>query len=310
MSKKTIIMLSIVILLVILFLYFRFHDPTIRTQRVFTLDKASIYTIEITSELGEVSFAKKDSTWYLVSEDYPANEEMIANLFESILNVNRSHKILTKDPLKHAEYQTTPETGTHIVFYDKKHIPIADFYLGFSHFYTFSSLRFAGENEVYELDSSIIGAVYPDHQQWRDPYIIRLNKDDITNIKVKSTFQDYQLKRIDKEWEYTSAEDTFTVYSSNRTLFKILNILQQLQSIQYLDNNEENQNKYKKDTIVKIEIVMKNGDVYNLIAYRYDEENCLLYTSRPTFLYVVNYDFTNRFTRALDNFKDYSNITY
>ena len=120
---------------------------------------------------------------------------------------------------------------------------------------------------------------------WKDPYIVRLKPTDILELKVSSQRNNYHLKRTEKEWEYISKDETFLVYSSNRTLYKILNVLQYIQSTTTYENTEENMKQYAKRKIMDLDLTLKNGEEYSFSAYEYDKENCI-YLALQTELFI------------------------
>ncbi|MCB5250456.1 MAG: DUF4340 domain-containing protein [Candidatus Cloacimonadales bacterium] len=311
MSKKTLIMIVIAIVLLLLFIVFSAHEPIEKSIPAFSFDMSAIKQIEISADADTVQLKKINNKWMVTSINYPANEDRVLLFIDNLLQSKRLVKPLTKDSFKHYEYRITDDTGTHIRLLGDNDYLIADFYLGISSFYAYSSLRFINEDAVYELDSNLSEFLYPNLQMWKDPYIVRLKPTDILELKVSSQRNNYHLKRTEKEWEYISKDETFLVYSSNRTLYKILNVLQYIQSTTTYENTEENMKQYAKRKIMDLDLTLKNGEEYSFSAYEYDKENCILScSSNPNYLFILNYDFTNRFTRGADNFKDYSNLTY
>ncbi|HOD53447.1 MAG TPA: DUF4340 domain-containing protein [Candidatus Cloacimonadota bacterium] len=312
MSKKTMMMLGFVLILLLIVLYFHFQQPVVKNMNVFDVDSLQVYHIEISSVIDTVLIEKINEKWILSeSNGFPANPQKVSDIFHQVLKAKRSKKILSDDFKKQDDYQVSPETGIRIRLLDKNQQLVSDFYLGLSSFYTYSSLRFADSDLIYELDRNLSEYIFPSVQMWKDPVIIPIKSDSIKRISVNAGNNVYRLENREKSWYYKSETDSFNVFTSNRSLFKILNILQNLQSVTTFENTAENRNKFTNRQILKLDIELKSGQNYVLKTWVYDDENCLIETSaNPSYFYLMHYDFANRFTKAKENFLDYSEQTY
>lgn len=294
-----------------MYLFFKQNAPNQKTVNALEVDSLKVNMITIKFEADTLNIIKKDQIWVINDEDQdPINPKRINDFFRYVISAKRSVKLLSKDFKKHLLYNVVKERGIQICLYDSEEQILSDFIIGNGDFSSFSSLRFTNSDEVYELDSNISQYIYPMKSMWLDPVILHFNKDLLNSIEVESQRHQYSFTLENKRWIFRNNKEEFEVFTANRSFFKILNILSNVQSTYKIKfDSEEIKSKDIKE-IATIYLGFTDQTKQKIQVYTFDEENCVVIINDLKHYYVLSYDFINRFTKSPENFKDYSDQTY
>lgn len=312
MSRKSIILITIIVLFSVVFIILKNKQPIQKTVKAFDIDSLQVNKFVITSVQDTLVLVKNNNHWVIANlENYPANLEKVTQLFSNIVNLQRSKKILSDNSEDLERYKLTPNSGTNIQIYSQDNLCLLDIFIGTSDLYTYSCMRKANESIVYELADNVSEFIFPKKDTWQDPYIFRYKEPDLMSIQVVASVNKYSLTRKDKDWIYKNESEEFPVYTSNRSLFKILNVLKSLKTFNIVRLTPEINKKYLNRCILKLTLTIKNSDNYVLSCYEYnDDDSIVIFSGNQEYAFFVPYDFVNRFTKSPQNFKDYSENTY
>ena len=157
----------------------------------------------------------------------------------------------------------------------------------------------------------------PDVFQWRSPNITNLKRDQIDHIDVVYTKNAYTLTILGDSIRYTDKQQSFIIPAYNRAQHKIINVLENLMTWQFIDKDTEQYARAFTTPDCTITVFLKNGTnkTFTLISrveitpstgpappYK-DVEVLMMIDNKPTPLYKMTGDFINRFTRAAMHFK-------
>lgn len=311
MTHKTIKLIIVLLILIALYFVFLHRAPVQKTVKVLAIDSLQVSKISISYEIDTLRIAKINQRWVVDNEDqYSINPKKIEDFFQHVISMKRSTKLLTKDFKKHSRYNVLKELGINIILRDDQGSIIGDFIVGNGDFSSFSSLRFSDSNEVYELDSNISQYIFPNLSMWIDPVILHFKKEDLNSVKIESQRHQYTLKLENKKWMFHNNNEHFEVFTVNRSLFKILNILSNLQSTYILKSDSDEIVSRDMKKIADIQLGFTDQSKQTISVFTFDEENCAISINDSSRYYILNYDFINRFTKSPENFKDYSDQTY
>ena len=309
MSKKTVVLLISILLIAALIVFFKFNEPNRKLVPAFDLDSLSVNKISIKTDSDTLILVKKEGNWFIQNLDYyPANKEKVADLFNHVFKAKRSKRILTRQSSKSEYYRVTDKTGTNLILFDQNNAPLLNVFFGTSDLYTFSCMRFADNSTVYEMEDSYSEFIFPRPETWRDPYIFRFEEPDLQKIIVSYSRNNYSILRDKEAWLYKDAAREFPVTMSNRSLFKIVNILKNLQTLKLEKKTDAIKSQYLHNEILRVKLNFTKQKSVELVCYQYDKDNAILeYYGNLHYVFFVPYDFVNRFTKSPENFEHYEN---
>lgn len=313
MNKRNVILIAILILLICLFVIYKNRQPVQRTVTLLEIDSTNVYAFSIKNAMDSIYIEKNSEGKWMVKKpfDFPANQDMVSGFFEHIVKAKRNKKILSEDPGKYDFFQVSPGKGSQVIIYSEDREELANMYFGLSRNITLSSARFENERKVYELTENLIGFLPTIVSMWQDRAITSFKVPEVDRINVQYVGNNYTLVNKGKNFEFQDSEGSFLVYSANRSLFKIVNMINNfnVSSIER-DSSGIYAEKLKKP-VLKLSFKLKSGAVKEYDLAPLDEGLCVMQENGHTeFYYIIHIDFINRFTKSRENFQDYSEYTY
>ncbi len=130
----------------------------------------------------EIKLTKETDGWKVSRDDITsgANADRVETLLAK-LTALKPERIVTRKEEKWDEYDVSDSTGTEITAFaggdEVAHLRVGKESMGV----TF--MRKSAEDEVYAVTGSAGSAFNVKFDDWRDPYLLRLTKDDITRIE-------------------------------------------------------------------------------------------------------------------------------
>ncbi len=313
MSKRNILLIACLLILVALFLVLSSRQPVQKTVKLFDFDSTKVFSFSIKDQQDSVYLEKNSSSeWFVKSSfNYPADPLMIEGFFKHIIMSERNKKILSEDQKKFVFYQVTPETATTLIVYNKNHEEISKVYFGLANMSSWSSARFENTTLVYEMEENVRQFIMPSVNIWQNKSITNFKSKDIKSIKINYRTFEYSLINHTDYWDYQDSEETFKVFNYNRPLFKIINMIDNF-SISSISQDHDGQYALLfEKPILKLTFLLKNGQSELFELAQLDSNLCIMRNvNKKEFVYQIHIDFINRFTKSKENFKDYSEYTY
>ncbi|MDQ2657594.1 MAG: DUF4340 domain-containing protein, partial [Bacteroidota bacterium] len=130
----------------------------------------------------EVKLIRDAAGWRVSREDItvPANTDRVRTLMTN-LTALKPERIVTRKEEKWDEYQVGDTTGTKVAAFvgneEVVRLIVGKQAVGVTY------VRRSDEDEVYEVSGSVGSAFNMKFDDWRNPYLLRLPKDDITRIE-------------------------------------------------------------------------------------------------------------------------------
>lgn len=147
-----------------------------KEEKVFKgISKNSVKQIIITDDKERVTITKKNHRW--VIKDFPADEERVEKIIESLLSLNKE-EVISRNKSKYKEFEVE---GKRKIEFEKNTI-----YVGKSYSYNKSYFRVNQDPNVYLADKDLSSLFYPN---------------DFRDLKVYLIIDEAKVEKIEEEWE-------------------------------------------------------------------------------------------------------------
>ena len=195
--------------LVLLFLANRFFSGNKNRSfdpNVLSLDTEQVNRLEI-SIPGDINsiLTKKDDGWSVSNgtDSYRADDNAVNSVLNELKAIE-ADKVVGRSDEKAEAHETSPEKGTRIVAKkDKK--TLADLFVGRFSFnqqtrQPISYVRLANKEETYLVNKFLAMSLKKDFNSLRDKTLVKVEKDQISNLTVSSDGIQNQISKVGDEW--------------------------------------------------------------------------------------------------------------
>lgn len=192
-----------------------------------------------------ITLEKKDDHWFVSSQGktYQANLELIERIFQAITPMT-PEQLAARNKENWAEFEVTDEQGTHVKIYYGSRLS-HEFVFGKIHFEQQmvqgrqspklnTYVRLTSGDDVYAVHGFLGSAFPPLARHYRDQTVIKLNKDDVTDINVMGPAEySYELTKSGEVWQLNN----LPVHDGSIT--HLLNALTWVTSQDYVEDEAE-----------------------------------------------------------------------
>lgn len=235
--KKTTISLIVIFIVLLAVVYFLIRPEPERTASYdikdlgLKIDSMYISKIEVYRNNKTIVLEQQSDKWFVTSPiKYPADEISVTTLLCSASKL-KILSLISSNPAKQSVFQVDSSSGTILNFYDKRGKNIT-FILGkMGPSYMESYLRPMNSNEVYLSEGINSWTVNKDVRDWRDKYILKLQKDSIKQIIFETGKELFSILKTENKWylENDSLESS--------KIESILNLLSNLRTEDFVDSS-------------------------------------------------------------------------
>ncbi|RCK77657.1 MAG: hypothetical protein IGBAC_1966 [Ignavibacteriae bacterium] len=235
--KKTTISLIVIFIVLLAVVYFLIRPEPERTASYdikdlgLKIDSTYISKIEVYRNNKTIVLEQQSDKWFVTSPiKYPADEISVTTLLSSASKL-KILSLISSNPAKQSVFQVDSSSGTILNFYDKRGKNIT-FILGkMGPSYMESYLRPINSNEVYLSEGINSWTVNKDVRDWRDKYILKLQKDSIKQIIFETGKELFSILKTENKWylENDSLESS--------KIESILNLLSNLRTEDFVDSS-------------------------------------------------------------------------
>lgn len=192
--KKEYIVLGIVIVVLIFYLILKkdnkvhYDIPDIKS-----LVKEDIGEIKITREGKTLILKKEDTKWVIGEKKYPADENKVKNMVDTIAELSLSEMVSRSKNYK--PYELGDEKKITVKAYKQDKL-LRDFDIGKqASTYGHTFIRIAGDDNIYHARKSFRGYFDQEIDNLRDKVVMKFDKDEITEIRVTAPGQEYHFTK-------------------------------------------------------------------------------------------------------------------
>lgn len=192
--KKEFIILGTVIVVLLFYLILKQSDsihydiPDLKP-----IEKEDIGKVEITMKGKTITLDKKDEKWVVGEKQYPADEDKVKNIVETVTGLSLSEMVSASK--NYEPYELDDEKKIAVKAYKEDNV-LREFEIGkqastFGH--TF--VKLAGDDKVYHAEKSFRGYFERELDELRDKTVMKFDKDEITELYVKSEAVEYRFTK-------------------------------------------------------------------------------------------------------------------
>jgi len=305
MSKKQIIYITILIVLVIVFFITKINNNVEKRINFFQADSAKIRAIEISNIKDTLKFSKKNDEWILVYPiENPVNKYQIEKIFTKVLQVKTSNLPISENESSFDTYKVNNSQGTRIKFLDENNNILDEAIIGKSSSPKTTPARRPDENNIYQLEENINSMITPNTDFWREKIILGIEKNNISKISIICDINAYELAPSDSLWHYTDGKSSLGVDLNNKTLQDIISTLSKLTVNGFVDNKFEDYKEKLSFPNLEIGIELFDGSSHYIrIAMDKDSKYVLQFDNEESYMYLVYNNWVEQFTREAMDFK-------
>ncbi len=295
--KKTTIYLIVTFIALLVIVYFLIKPEPERTASYdikdlgLKIDSMYISKIEIYRNQKSIILENISDKWYITSPlKYPADELSITTLLSSASKL-KILSLISSNPAKQAIFQVDSANGTILNFHDKRGKNIS-FILGkMGPSYMESYLRPINSDEVYLSEGINSWTVNKEVKDWRDKYILKLQKDSIKQLIIETGKEIVALTKNENKW-YVEDDSV----ESNK-IESIINLLSNLRTEDFVDSSV---NLPKAQT--KLTIQENNFFIISLYPIPPDSSKYWITNSNSQQVYTVSRYIANQLIKTKKDF--------
>ncbi len=311
--------ISLVILAILVGLYFlaRNWQPVEREARFFRADSAQVVRLEFSTPGDTVIIGKADKQWKLL---YPVvwdvNEQQLSTFFNQVLAAKTSATPMSEDAAQQQLYKVDSLSAVRVRIYGQGEELLDHAFIGNGTDTSFDYGRRQGELQIYQFRDNLTNLVRPDVFLWRSPNITNLKRAQMDKIEVTLPDHAYTLTLLPDSIRYTDPHESFIIHPHNRAQYKIINVLENLMTWQFVDTGTEQYEQAFRAPDCRVKVTLKDRSVRTFTLIRIEsgappdpgspinnEQVMLKLDDKPAPLYQMTGDFLQRFTKTAGSFK-------
>ncbi|MBQ4913805.1 DUF4340 domain-containing protein [Maribacter sp. MMG018] len=263
--KKNKILIAILVVLVLLYVstnYFKKNSSTTFNPEVIQLDTSAIekLTIYPPAEKAEepIHISRSKNGWEVSQGNIKskASQTLVKSALGQLQDI-KAQRLVAKTADKWATYELTDSLARKLEIQEKDGGKINTLYFGKTSYEQGASSQYGGASmkgytyfrindkpESYTLKNQISSAFDRKFNTWRNPEFIKLNKEDITEVKFEQDGQeDFTLQKKDSIWTIMG------IRPDSIKVARYLNILRNQSSSQFADGFTPKEEAYRTMTI-------------------------------------------------------------
>ncbi len=304
MKRNHLILLIILLVLIALYFILRVRQPLEKEIRFFKADSLTLAKIELRSVEDTIIVQKQNGLWRLTEPvKWEVNEDNLKTFFKDVLPIRTSSTPMSEDEKLQELYQVDEKEGIAVLLYDKANRLLDHAYIGVGDT-AFDYGRHKNDKKIYQFKKNILNNIRPDIFQWRSPNITNLKAEQIDSINVVYRKNTYTLILKGRDVFYRDRKENFKISYYNRAHQKILNVLEKLMTYQFIDRDVDEHLKLLAKPDCSVTIYLKDKRIKTLTMVHKGEEGVVMIVdNNPETLYMMVFDFLNRFTRSAESFK-------
>ncbi|MBW2601861.1 MAG: DUF4340 domain-containing protein [Deltaproteobacteria bacterium] len=253
--KKELILLSVVIVGLSLYLIFRNQDNThYKLPKLAHISGKQISKIEILTQETSIVLNKKDNSWHIGPDEYPANSDKIEKMLDVIEGLSLT--ALVSESENYNRYDLNDEKKITIKAWEegavKRTFDIGKAASSFRH--TF--VKLGNDDRVYHARGNFINDFGETVEELRDKTVLAFNQDEIRQVRITKEKTETQFTRTDIPIDVKTTEepDTATPPPSqvqtiwktaddkkgdNANIERLLNSLSNLNCHEYINDSKK-----------------------------------------------------------------------
>lgn len=303
MNRRILISLAVFAVLILAFFVLRNQDAREKTTPIFGLDSLAIGKIRILSPNDTIMIEPKENGWWLSEPvSWAADTSQVNNFFKDVIKGNYPKTAMTTSKDAVTRYGLDGSKGLQVILYDKKGKKQDHVYFS-NNGNVYDYLRYEGSTDIYQMNKLISNVYGNGVIDWRSPEILRAPETDLSSIQTTYPGGSYTLTHKDKDWIYRDSKEEFTIPYDNRAIMRLLNILVNLDTRQFLDGDNKQYLQLFKTPKATVVLSFKDGKKTKLtFAGSDNNEFYLMLNDDPKVLFGVVNDTIMRFTVNGDKF--------
>lgn len=297
MNRKILIFGAVLIALIIAIMFLRRGDARERSYPIFGTDSLSISRIQVIDPTDSLTIIQTDEGWKLTYPvEWGVSQEHLEAFFAQVMRATSSKTQMSTSEDAIQRYGLVPGTALQIKVWDKNnklkdHVYFNNFGSSWDYF------RYDGSTEVYQVRNLISKTYMADLQQWRSKELMRIFETALNSIEVSYPQNSYTLTFKDGRWFYKDRNENFEIHAENRPHLRLLNILNNLDTWVFYDDNTEEYQEAFQDPMATVILHLTDGSTRKLtFAEPKTNEFMLMLDDKATPLYGVVKDTILRFT--------------
>lgn len=303
MKRRIMISLGVLVILVAAFIILKQNGTVEKTLPVFGIDSTAIGKIRVISPMDTIQIEQTDKGWWLSEPvKWEADSTQVSHFFMDVMHAQYAKTAMTSSKDAVTRYGLDGTKGLQVLVWDKKGKLSKHAYFS-NNGNVYDYLRFEGSTEIYQMNR-LISITYGNGViDWRSTVITRAPESELNSISVKYPNGSYTLTHKGNDWVYRDSKEEFTVPFDNRAIIRLLNILVNLDTQLFIDDNTEQYLPAFEKPLATAVLSFKTGKVTKLtFAGTENKEFFLMLDDKPKPLYGVANDTILRFTVNGDKF--------
>ncbi len=290
MNRKTIIYLSILILLSAVLVFVKSKAHKEKRTDFLNIDSTQVYSFTITSAKDTLKCEKENNEWFVTYPlKYPAEKSTLDNFFMYIVKSKKVavHENLPMPKLAPRKYV--------VELFNKDRELMTSFTLQNLSNSNYCVAQFKDEPGYYELVNSLTNYAMPDLFLWRKTLVLDVTKGEINQLQVFMPDRNYTLTKNGEAWIYEESGVKTTIKNFSMRIYKMLNVLENMRTQTFLDNKYEQYSKALDQPILRIRIIKNNSQVIEVKFIKTDNGLIMQKNKETEHLFVLNYEVFSRF---------------
>ena len=138
-----------------------------KSDRIFNIDKADVFSIEISKENEAISLTYNGEDWSIVDHDsLTVKVNTVNSFFSTILSLEKT-SLVSKNPANWKKFMVDDSSGSKLRFLDYENNVLSKVIIGRSNAeWSSSNIRIGDEPEVYHTNENVSWQINPSPMYW------------------------------------------------------------------------------------------------------------------------------------------------
>jgi len=138
-----------------------------KSDRIFSIDKADVFSIEITKENETISLTFDGESWSMPNHDsLTVKANTVNSFFTTILNLEKT-SLVSKNPENWKKFMVDDSSGSKLRFFDYENNVLSEVTIGRSNAeWSSSNIRIGDGPEVYHTNENVSWQINPSPTYW------------------------------------------------------------------------------------------------------------------------------------------------
>lgn len=232
MSKRTVLLLGIFVLLIIALWLMRSCEPVVKKDRPFVaVDSSAVERFGVVYGPDSISIARRDDGWWVeYPVDYPAKERLVADAIKKLEGMY-IESLITDAPENFGKYEVDT-VGVRV------HVSQKGESVGFiigknASNYQHTYMRRLDKNKVWMVKGSYRNTFSKSLKDWRDPTITDIPMESVRRVEIVYPSETITLAWQDTVWQVDSPKKSYQ--GDNALVERLLRLMCRMNTIDFLD---------------------------------------------------------------------------